>query len=500
MTNEQLALMRVEGDSFEREPRHQLPTLRDLAAALFRQRTALLTTFAAVIIAVIASGIWIPRYEAQMKILVRRQRSDAIVTSSANPPPQFFGDQVSTEDLNSEVEIINSEDLLRQVVRTTGLAHISGTPNEQSDDLAIAKAVRKLANNLKIQPLIHSNVISVRYQSRNPKAAAEVLDALASAYTEKHLQLHRSSGEFTFFDQQVEQYKKSLDLAQDNLTAFTRQTGVVSAELQRDSSLREAADFDSSARQAMSAIADTDQRVRSLESQLTTIKPRMTTIVRTSDNPQVLGQLKSTLLTLELKRTELLTKYEPGYRTVLEVQQQIEDTKTAIQSEESKPLREESSDRDPTYLWVQSELSKARADLNGLRARAKSDEASATQYRSAAERLDQSELQQQELLRAAKTAEDNYLLYIQKREEARISNALDQRGILNVAIAEQPVVPSIPNRSPFGVSVLALLLAGTLGVSVAFTLDFFDPSFRTPDELASYLGAPVLASLPKKLE
>jgi len=31
-------------------------------------------------------------------------------------------------------------------------------------------------------------------------------------------------------------------------------------------------------------------------------------------------------------------------------------------------------------------------------------------------------------------------------------------------------------------------------------VDFLDPSFRTPDELAFYLGTPVLASLPKGRE
>ena len=39
---------------------------------------------------------------------------------------------------------------------------------------------------------------------------------------------------------------------------------------------------------------------------------------------------------------------------------------------------------------------------------------------------------QQNLMQDAKTQEQNYLLYERKREEARISNALDQGGILNV--------------------------------------------------------------------
>ena len=61
----------------------------------------------------------------------------------------------------------------------------------------------------------------------------------------------------------------------------------------------------------------------------------MTTVVRNSDNPQLLQQLKSTLLNLQLKRTELLTKYEPTYRLVQEVDQQIADAKNAISAEDA---------------------------------------------------------------------------------------------------------------------------------------------------------------------
>jgi uncharacterized protein involved in exopolysaccharide biosynthesis len=489
--------MRNEDLEIQRYTRQALPTSRDIVAVLFRQRWAMLTAFVVVVIAVVASGVWVPKYEAKMKILVLRQRSDAIVTSSANAPAQFSGDQVSEEDLNSEVELLNSEDLLRKVVLTTGLSGKSGSPTDRDSEIRLATAERKLGKDLKIEPLRKSNVISVEYSNRDPQLAAQVLQALAAAYTEKHLELHRSSGEFKFFDQQTEQYQQGLDQAQAKLTDFTKGTGVVSAQLERDSALQQANEFDSTARQAQTAMIETEQRVRALQAQLQSMQPRMTTVVRTSDNPQLLQQLKSTLLNLELKRTELLTKYEPTYPLVQEVDQQIADAKSAISAEESKPIREESSDQDPNYQWVRAELTKAQADLSGLKARATTAASIAGQYHEAAQRLDQDGLVQQNLVQAVKTQEENYLLYVHKREEARISEALDQRGILNVAMAEQPVVPALPSRSPLNVAFLTLLLAGTLSFSTAFVIDFMDPSFRTPDELANYLGTPVLAALPK---
>jgi uncharacterized protein involved in exopolysaccharide biosynthesis len=497
MRTDEPAIIRMDELAIERNRSQPLPTLRDIIAVLFRQRWPMIASFALVVIAMAVSGMWIPKYEAQMKILALRQRSDAMVTSSANAPSQNSNDQVSEEDLNSEVELLNSDEVLRKVVVTTGLAGQSAFSTDGASAVSVAKAVRKLSKDLKIEPLRKTNVISVSYDARDPKMAEEVLKALSAGYMEKHLELHRSSGEFKFFDQQTEHYKRGLNLAQEKLTNFTKGTGVVSAELERDSALHQADDFDSTARQAQTTLLETEQRIRALKAELQTIKPRITTVVRNSDNPELLQQLKSTLLNLQLKRTELLTKYEPTYRLVQEVDQQIADAKSAIAAEESKPIRDESSDQNPDYQWVQAELTKAKADLSGLKARATAAAAVAAKYRAQAQGLDQSMVTQQNLLQDTKTQEDNYLLYEHKREEARISNALDQGGILNVALAEPPVVPALPKRSPLSVALLTLLLAGTFSFSTAFVLDFMDPTFRTPDEMAGYLGIQVLAALPK---
>jgi len=489
MNHEELAIEPV--------ARQTLPTLRDIAAVLFRQKRAMLIAFCVMIGAAIVSGLWTPKYEAQMKILVLRQRSDAVVSSSVNAPSEYSSDQISEEDLNSEVELLNSEDLLRTVVLRVGLAGKPGADAGKNNELEIARAARQLGSDLKIEPLRKTNVISVRYQARNPQFAAQVLQTLSAAYREKHQEVHRSSDEFKFFDQQTQQYKQGLDQAQQKLTDFTKGTGVVSAEVERDSALRQANEFDATARQTQAAIRECEHRVEALQAQFKSMQPRMTTVIRTSDNPQLLQQLKSTLLNLELKRTELLTKYEPTYRLVQEVDQQIAETRSSISEEESKPIREESSDTDPNYQWVRGELTKAQADLSGLKARGASAASTAAAYHLAAERIGQSGLAQQDLLRAAKTQEENYLLYVHKREEARISDALDKRGILNVALAEKPVVPALPSRSLLGAGLLTLLVAGMASLASAFVVDFMDVSFRTPDEVAQYLGIPVLASLPR---
>jgi uncharacterized protein involved in exopolysaccharide biosynthesis len=102
------------------------------------------------------------------------------------------------------------------------------------------------------------------------------------------------------------------------------------------------------------------------------------------------------------------------------------------------------------------------------------------------------------LVSTEKAAEDSYLLYVKKQEEARMDDALDERGIVNVAIAERPVAPALPVWSVWGVLAVGFAAAGAAGTGAAFAADYVDPAFRNPDDVLAYLHSPVLASLPRK--
>jgi uncharacterized protein involved in exopolysaccharide biosynthesis len=183
---------------------------------------------------------------------------------------------------------------------------------------------------------------------------------------------------------------------------------------------------------------------------------------------------------------------------VQEVDKEIADAKAQIVNEESRPIRQETTDRNPTYNWINEELAKAKADYSGLQARAAATQAIVSSYEAKAEELDQKGIVQQDLLRTMKTDEENYLMYQRKREEARMTNALDQTRILNVAIAEQPSAPTLPSNNPWTALVVGLMLAVMVSLGTAFGLDYMDTSFRTPAEVVSELNVPVLGTISLK--
>src|SRR3981189_128371 len=98
----------------EENTRHT--TARDFLAIGFRQRRLIIKTFVAVFAVVILIALFLPKqYESQMKILVRHDRADSVVTAERESPQQVRT-EVSEEELESEAELLKSKDLLSKVV------------------------------------------------------------------------------------------------------------------------------------------------------------------------------------------------------------------------------------------------------------------------------------------------------------------------------------------------------------------------------------------------
>lgn len=489
------------------------PTLRDFLAIAFRHKRLMVLSFVGILLGAIVVAVLQPnRYQAGMKILVKGERLDPVVTSEASALPQASV-EVTEEEVNSEVELLKSRDLLENVVRecvlqrpvnsasskilaAVRLASKPDTP-ERVRSIEIANAVRTLDKQLSVEALKKTNLIAVNYESADPELASRVLSTLANLYLQKHLAVHRPAGALDFFRHEAEDHRKELAEAEARLEAFGHDMKTVSPELEKGAALQKLGEFDATLKQTRAAIAETQQRIHVLQDQAASIPSRMVTQVHNADNAILLSQLRSNLLTLELKRTELLEKFEPNYRPVKEVDTQIAQARDAVAAAEKSRLHDETTDRDPTYEAVREELAKGKAELAGLQARAEATALFVNTYGENYRSLEAKEIAHNDLVRNVKSAEENYLLYVRKAEEARISDALDRRRIINVAIAEPATIPAFPSNKRSLTVLVGLLVATIASVGLAFGSDYLDSTFRTPDEVRFFLDIPVLATMPK---
>jgi uncharacterized protein involved in exopolysaccharide biosynthesis len=496
----------------EFEP-ERLPTLRDIVTPIFRHRKLVLLTFVILVLGTILGIVLLPKdYQAKMEILVKRERVDTAVSPGRDDALANPGD-VTEEEINSEVELLQSRDLLEKVVVSCNLqgshagplwsrffptAAANGTGADAGDPKDISEAVVSLENKLQVEPVKKTDLIEVTYDSPDPQLAARVLGLLGNLYLEKTVAVHGSPGASEFFQSESQHYDRELHTAETHLTEFDRDSGVADPDLEKQITLQKLAEFEGNLSATEVAIKETEKRAQAVEEQLASTPEQTLSQVHTSENPYLMQQLKTTLLNLELKRTALLENFEPDYRPVQEVQQEIQQTLDSIAKAQDSPDRDQTTDRNPSYDWLRSELVKSNADLATLHARAAETSSVIHEYRDQLSAIVVNGATQENLVRDVKEAEGNYLLYVQKGEEARIGDALDRERIVNVAIAETPTVPALPVHPHWALTLLlGTLFASLVSPGLAFAVDYFDPSLRTPDEVREVLQVPVLAALPK---
>lgn len=488
----------------ELPPDHPV-SLSNLFGAMSRRRKLVAAVFCTMLAAVVAVTFLAgDKYESEFKVLVKQPTEP--IASSADGAGLTRTPEVTEEETNTEVVLLKSRDLLAKVV---ALHHLDApgtepwspwieklqggsTPGERTD-----RAIRRLAANLRVDAVKKSNIIDVSYSSKNPVLSARVLKSLADLYMAKHVKLHETQGAYDFFAQQAEDSKAALAKAEADLTEFSHATSMAAPQMERDLMLQKMADIRVLEAQSEAAADSAYERYKTLQTELAATPPRMMTQVKSADNAMLMGQLKSTLLNLELKRTELAVKFAPNYPAVKEVDDQIAQTKAAIDTENAKPLTDNSTDQNPTYQWISGELAKVQAEMPALRTQVRMAQQNEASTERRVMKLNDASTIKETLLRNVQTAEQNYTLYQQKRELARISDELDKRRISNVVVAEEPVPSTLPVRSRAVTIAMGFLLCLVIGGAAGFAADYLDPTFRTWREVEDYLNVPVLAVVPE---
>jgi len=285
---------------------------------------------------------------------------------------------------------------------------------------------------------------------------------------------------------------------EQKLANFSRDEGVTAPDVLRTDLAQQLTTSMSILHQAREQIAADQERIRAVQDKLQSTPERITTQQTSNAANLLLQQLEGDLLTAELKRTQLLVKYDPSFPLVKEAEDEIVKTKAAIQKAQDLNYANQTTDRDPTHELLRQDFAKTQLDLASQTANAAAIQKSIQAMRAQMAELDAKAVKQAALLREDKADEANYLLYQTKREQEYTSDALDKRRIADVAIAVPAVVPALPAFNPFLVGLGGLIFAGLAGIAAGFIAEWLDPSFRTPNEVAEVLNMPVLASVPRQ--
>jgi uncharacterized protein involved in exopolysaccharide biosynthesis len=483
-------------------------SLRDAASVWFRHKLLITVTFLTIALGTAVFTFMLPNeYESRMKILVKNVRAEVPITpertTGANGAPNT---DVSETEINSEIELLTSKDLLNQVVIDCGLARpgrslmqrlsLKEAPRNEAGQ--IEQASDRLAKDLVITPVKKANIIEVTYSSSSPQQSAAVLRKLSDLYLEKRVKLHRPAGTYEFFKSQADQHEQQLRDAEKQLSTFQQSMNVVSLSQQKDITVLKMTDAKSKLLETEAFLKEVNERSNRLEQQMRTLPPRIVTQSRALPNQYSAERLNTMLVELQNRRTQLLSKFRSDDRLVREVDKEINTTRAALEKASNQTATEQSTDLNPLRQTLEAELARARVDQAGAQARHSSLAGQVRDYEVQLSRLEGITGEYQDLSRRVKEAENNYQLYEKKQEESRIADELDQNKITNVSLAEVPVQPQLPSKPnrPLNL-VLGIVLGALIGLGSAITAEFFRESVETPRELELSAGGQVLATIPK---
>jgi uncharacterized protein involved in exopolysaccharide biosynthesis len=320
--------------------------------------------------------------------------------------------------------------------------------------------------------------------------------------------MYQSPQAVSFFEDQMIAAKVELDARESELEKFLESAGITMMKGPRGSDalaaqkghiLDRLSRVKNELSDAQVEVEESQYRASSLRKRLETEPERLESANRNNRDAAV-EEIEKGLAALELERDRLLQDFKPDSRYVTDI-----DTQIALARERLASLEDElgsigGTEPNPVHQQLRSELVRAEAALEGARGRYASLEFQMDRLNAELDALNNDAFEMEQLRREAQAAEEDYLLYRKKHEEARISAAMDQQKIINVTVAQPAQRPLKPLARGLKRNVILALLLGLVGgLGLAFGVEFYvDHTFTTGEEMERKLGLVHMASIPEE--
>src|SRR5574341_123450 len=246
-------------------------SFKDVVVMIHRRRRLALTLFFTIFLIVGVFTMLQPSiYQTRAQLLFKKERINAVV-SATDAAAAEAKPQLSEEALNSEIEILRSSTLMREVLRHDQLyQRIIGLEKAQTLDstTALELAVALLKKDVDSEIVPKSNIVQVSYESIDPNLAKQIVNELCQRYVIRHLEVHENKGIYNFFQKQAEVLRDSLQTLAAALQQFEAENNLIAPEQQRQLFLQKLADYEMQLNSTRAKAQAAERQVDFLEKQL----------------------------------------------------------------------------------------------------------------------------------------------------------------------------------------------------------------------------------------
>jgi uncharacterized protein involved in exopolysaccharide biosynthesis len=468
---------------------------RAFIEAFFRQRAIFTSVFLGVLaLTVLVTILPKKQYRSETKFLLENNRSNPVITPDRNSPSSV--EQITEQQVNSELEILGSDDVI-SAVADPGWSSLS-LSQRTGDTLKLHdQRLGSFRKHLRIEPARKSNIITASYLAASPEEATSTLEALLNAYLSRRRLLSRPNGTSSFFNEQAARYQEAWQKANNEMADFQKQYQVVSVPQKEEMLSKTIAGDEEDLRGVQAELSEMEGRLHASAAASGEVPTRHQTESRVMEGQGSTEGLRSLLVQLQNRRAELLNRFQPTDRLVQEVDKQIDNTNASLAAMLAQRGVENTTDVNPAWQQVQSSILENRIERKALEAKSEKLNANVVDLRGQLKELEALEVPFNSLEESVDQARSNFELYSEKRDQAQIEDAMDERKIVNVGIAESPTTTfHAASPQPVLNAAIGLLSAIFLAAGAIYLAEMGRSNFATPRELESFSQFPVLATIP----
>jgi len=450
-----------------------------------RRRGIGILAFCAVLACAAGAALSLPNlYRASTKVLVDRQEvSESFVRPSV------------TSELETRIQTIHQQVMSRE--RLSDLITRLNLYAEERQHLPIEAVIDRMRHDVDLHlEGLEANgrnatvAFTVAYNGSDPVTTATVANTLAGYYVEENSKGRKRQAMRTaaFLNKQVEALKSELerhdsatgDYIKRNSTALPQQLGANESALSRLSA-RLQINNDLQQRQV--------ERRERLQREL----------AESTTGPALADQrtAESDLSRMKQDLAALRNRYSDRYPEVVRLSAEVSAREAQLAARSAATKASAASvtktpENAATLGQVDAELQSLKSEESALRTAIRSYEARVASTPSRAMELER-------LARGSDTTRERYQGLVKVYEDAQAAATLEQgEGAEEFRVLD----PALPPRDPIAPNRTWLMLMGVVaaiaaGVVAIIVFEKVDTSFHAPDDLRSFIKAPILATIPR---
>lgn len=488
----------------------------NMLRVISRRRWLFAFTYVLIVLATAAyCFFWPPSYAAGVSFLLKRDREEPILSSDEHSVRTMSRQMVTEEDLNNEAALIQSSPVLEQTVQDLHIAQIpehwlirlvnvplnfaTSVYNDYHHRPGVDTthaAMNRLARKVEVTPGKKSDILEVKVLWGDPDFARRIVERMSDHYMARHERVNDVPDTQSFYLGQLNRARAQLADVEGRIEAVHPGALLGGLQTEKDVSLRQAADFEAEWRKARARAAEVNARVNSRTEDLKALPDRIVTEDKAEINQLALGNLKTQVLDLELKRSQLIEKYKPQNRLVKRAEDDLARARSTLDAESKQIFHEQTTSVNKVAEAVKQALYIDRGENSSIAAGEAALKYDADSYKAQLNRMNRDAAIVQTLNLDRQAAQETVLQYARRYEEARIHDQMNKTHFLNVV----PIEPVWALYSPVKPNTtLMLKLALILGLIVAFGFTFAVELMygRVYDgrDLTDFIDVPVVACL-----